>query len=152
MRARTHLQLQNTRWAIERVRRWSDRLMGIGPFGIGLDGLLGWIPGFGAVYSVAAGGLLILYGWRGRAAPSVLFQVAMLIAANTASNFIPAAGGLVDMVFTAHKWSADLLLKHMEQTLYVEGNRDLAQTSPQVLALMARIRSGEETRRVVFLS
>ncbi len=152
MHARTLVDLHNARAAIANLRRVSDRLIGLGPFGIGLDGLLGWIPGFGAIYSVGAGAVLLYNGVRVRASPGVLLQVAMLIAANTATNFVPTAGGLVDMLFTAHKWSANLLLGHMDRTVYIEGDREAAKTDPGYLALMDRIRSGEETRRVVFLS
>jgi hypothetical protein len=152
MHARTLVDIHNTRLAIESLRRISDRLIGLGPFGIGMDGLLGWIPGFGAIYSVGAGGLLLYHGWKARASAGVLFQVGMLIAANTASNFIPTAGGLVDMLFTAHKWSANLLLANMDHTLYIEGDRQAAVAAPEYIALMARISSGEERRRIVFLS
>ncbi|HVY34977.1 MAG TPA: DUF4112 domain-containing protein [Caulobacteraceae bacterium] len=151
MHVRTLVDLHNTRLSIERLRHISDRIVGLGPFGIGLDGLLGWIPGFGAIYSVGAGGLLIYHGLRVRASAGVLFQVAVLITANTFSNLIPTAGGVVDMLFTAHKWSANLLLANMDRTLYVEGNRQDAAEAPEYLALMERIRSGEERRRVVFL-
>ncbi len=151
MHVRTLVDLHNTRLSIERLRQISDRIVGLGPFGIGLDGLLGWIPGFGAIYSVGAGALLIYHGMKVRASAGVLFQVAALITANTFSNVIPTAGGLVDMLFTAHKWSANLLLANMDRTLYVEGNRKDAAEAPEYVALMERIRSGEERRRVVFL-
>ena len=151
MHVRTLIDLHNTRLAIESLRRISDRLVGLGPFGIGLDGLLGWIPGFGAIFSLGAGGLLIYHAWRARASAGVLFQVSALIAANTLSNFIPTAGGLVDMLFTAHKWSANLILANMDHSLYIEGDRAAAENAPEYLALMDRIRSGEERRRVVFL-
>lgn len=151
MRVRTLVDLHNTRLAIESLRRVSDRLVGFGPFGIGLDGLLGWIPGFGALYSVGAGGLLIYHGWKARASAGVLFQIVVLIGANTLSNFIPTAGGLVDMLFTAHKWSANLILANMDRSLYIEGDRAAAVDAPEYKALMDRIGSGEERRRVVFL-
>lgn len=155
MHVRTLVDLHNTRLAIENLRRVSDRLVGLGPFGIGLDGLLGAIPGlgefFGAIYSVGAGVLLFYHGWRGRASAGVLFQVGFLIAARTLSNFIPIAGGLVDMLFTAHRWSADLILANMDRSLYIEGDRAEAERSPEYAVLMDRIRSGEERRRVVFL-
>ena len=42
----------------ERIKRLSDRLVGVGPFGLGLDGVLAWIPGAGTAYSAVAGLLL----------------------------------------------------------------------------------------------
>ena len=151
MRARTLLDLHNARVAIQGLRRVTDRLIGVGPFGVGLDGVLGWIPGVGAVYSVGAGTALLYQGIKVRAPASLLAQMAFLIGARTASDFIPAAGGLVDMLFTAHTWSADMLLKHMDSTFYVEGDPDEAKRMPEFAELMARIRSGDEKRRVVFL-
>ena len=44
--------------AAERIKRLSDRLVGIGPVGIGLDGVLAWVPVAGTAYSLGAGGLL----------------------------------------------------------------------------------------------
>ena len=152
MPLRTLDEVYRARRSIERVRHVSDRLIGVGPFGVGLDGLLGWIPGFGAVYSIGAGGFLLFHGARVRAPLSVLAQVAVLIGANTLSNFVPTAGGLVDMLFTAHKWSANLLLRHMDNTLYVEGERREAERSPEYRALMEQVRAGQERRRIVFLS
>jgi hypothetical protein len=60
----------------ERVKRLSDRLVGIGPFGIGLDGVLAWVPVVGPLYSVAAGGLLLIHGVRGGAPPWTLARMA----------------------------------------------------------------------------
>ena len=39
---------------VEGVKKLSDRVIGLGPFGVGLDGLVTWIPGLGIVYSVGA--------------------------------------------------------------------------------------------------
>ena len=44
---------------VEGVRKLSDRAVGVGPFGIGMDGLLTWIPWVGDVYTVGAGGWLM---------------------------------------------------------------------------------------------
>ena len=155
MPVRTLVDLHNTRLAIEGLRRVSDRLVGMGPFGIGLDGLLGAIPVLGeflgAIYSVGAGVMLVFHGWRARASAAVLFQVAVLVSLRTLSNFIPFAGGVVDMLFTAHRWSADLILANMDRSLYIEGGRAAAERAPEYHALLERIRSGEERRRVVFL-
>lgn len=151
MAVRTLIDLHNTRLSIERIKRLSDRVVGLGPFGIGLDGLLGWIPGFGALYSVAAGAALIHQGVKARASSGVLLQALVLLGANTASNFVPVAGGAMDMLFTAHKWSADLLLGQMDKTLYIEGDRASAAGSAEYAALMERVQSGVERRRIVFL-
>ena len=52
---------------VEGVKKLSDRAVGIGPFGIGLDGLLTWVPVVGTVYSLGAAGWLLVQGIRARA-------------------------------------------------------------------------------------
>ena len=65
-----HKEHAHNAWrTAERVKRLSDRLIGIGPFGIGLDGVLAWAPVIGPFYSVAAGGLLVFHGVRAGATP-----------------------------------------------------------------------------------
>ena len=39
------------------IKKVSDRWVGFGPFGIGMDTFLAFIPGAGVAYSVGAGGL-----------------------------------------------------------------------------------------------
>ena len=41
---------------VEGVKKLSDRAVGVGPFGVGMDGLLTWIPVVGDAYTVGAGG------------------------------------------------------------------------------------------------
>ena len=45
----------------ETIKRLSDRLIGIGPFGLGVDGVLAWVPGAGLVYGIGAGALLVAH-------------------------------------------------------------------------------------------
>jgi len=49
--ARSHLDLHNIKNSIDRTKKMSDGIVKIGPFGIGLDGLLGFIPPLGVAYS-----------------------------------------------------------------------------------------------------
>ena len=132
----------------ERIKRLSDKLISIGPFGIGLDGVLAWIPGAGPLYSVVAGGLLLVQAARARASLPTLLTMGGLLLADSAMEVVPVVGSAADMFFTGHKWSANLLLKHLDDTLYVEGAPD----DPAHADVHARIRSGSERRRVVFLN
>ena len=152
MLARTHADLHNIRLGIGKLRSVSDRLVGVGPVGIGLDGILSFVPVVGVVYSAVAAGLLMLEAVRARASSQTLIHMGALLFVDTLLD-VPGAtpfgilSGVADTFFTGHKWSANLLLKHMDDTLYVEGGRD----APGNAALMADIRSGKEKRRVVFL-
>lgn len=61
------------------------------------------------------------------------------------------AGKAADVLFTGHKWSADLLTNHMDDTIYFEGTRKEVQATQEYRDLLARIQAGKEKRRVVFL-
>ena len=153
--ARTPIDIHNHREAIARIGKLSDNIIGIGPIGIGLDGILAWVPGLGQIYSLGAGGFLLLEGYRARVAPIVLVQAAALILARTAidnGNLIPGVGiasSLVVDLFRGHRWAARLLTKAIDETLYLEGPWN--PTSPAYLDALARVRRGMEKRRVVFL-
>ena len=152
MIARTHQDLEGVRRTVTRLRKLSDRLIKIGPLGVGLDGALSFFPLAGVIYSVGAGGLMMLQGYRARAPKGVLIRMGALLFVNTLLD-VPGGtplgifSGLADTFFTAHKWAADLLLKSMDETLYVEGGP----ASPEYAQRLADIRAGREKRHVVFL-
>jgi hypothetical protein len=154
MVVRSHRQLQGLRTSVERVRKWSDRVWGVGPFGLGLDGVLAWIPGAGAAYSVGAGGFLLWQAWRAHAPPTTIARMAALIAADSLTDMIPIplAPAVADMLFTGHKWAADTLLKHLDETLYYEGTRAEADTDPAFRKHLDAL-AGERRRpkRIVYL-
>ena len=152
MIARSHQDLEPVRRTVTRLRKLSDRLIKIGPLGVGLDGALSFFPLAGVIYSAGAGGLMLLQGYRARASMGVLIRMGGLLFVNTLLD-VPGGtplgifSGLADTFFTAHKWAAGLLLKHMDETLYVEG----PSAGPEHAQLLSDIRAGKEKRRVVFL-
>lgn len=149
--AKSHIELHNIRASIERTKKLSDNIIGFGPLGLGLDAILNVVPGAGALYSAGAGLLLIFDGVRARASPMILVQMAGILAVDTVAPLAGNLGKIADVLFTGHKWSADMLLKHMDETIYFEGKREEVQGSSEYRDLMARIRAGKEKRRVVFL-
>ncbi|HLK23562.1 MAG TPA: DUF4112 domain-containing protein, partial [Caulobacteraceae bacterium] len=58
-------------------------------------------------------------------------------------------GGLFVDVFRGHRMAAKLLVRAIDDTVYIEGapGRD----HPDYAEVLSRIRSGQERRRVVFL-
>jgi hypothetical protein len=58
----------------ERIKRLSDGLVQIGPFGLGIDGVLAWVPGAGPIYSGGAGGLLIYEAIQAGASTATLVR------------------------------------------------------------------------------
>ncbi len=154
---RTHQEVVNARRAIERIGKLSDNIVGVGPFGIGIDGMLAWVPGLGDIYSIAAGGMLLFMGFRARAPIGVMMQVAALVGLRTLIGaaaipllgpLYPISGAVVDL-FRGHKMSADLLSKTIDGTLYVEGTRHDLQTDPGLAEEVALARA--EGDRIVFL-
>jgi len=151
--ARSHADLHNIRLSVDRIKNISDRIIGVGPVGIGLDGILAWVPGAGALYSIAAGSMLVFEGVRARAATGVLIHMGALLVVDT---LLDVPGGnpiaaVADALFTGHKWAANLLVKHMDETIYIEGTRETVKARPEYIDLMARVRAGKEKRRIVFL-
>ena len=153
--ALTPADIEQRRAMIERIGRLSDSLIRIGPWGIGLDGILAWIPGLGELYSVGAGGLLLLEAYRARVHPLVMAQAAAIIAVRTFVDFgnvIPIVGigsSLIVDLFRGHRWAARMLARSIDETIYLQGPPD--PVSPAYLDALARIRRGEGKRRVVFL-
>ena len=155
MLARSEVDLHNIRVGVERIHKLSDRLIGLGPFGVGLDGVLSLlpIPLVGVIYSGAAALALLVQAVRARASPGTLIHMAVLLTIDTLLDVpagIPLIGqisGIADTLFTGHKWSANLLLRHMDETIYLEGARH----DPEHAELMERVRARREKRRVVFL-
>jgi hypothetical protein len=98
----------------ERIKRLSDRLVGVGPVGLGLDGILAWVPVAGTVYSLGAGGLLLVEGMRGGASLLTLGRMAAYLAVDSASSTVPVAGWAVDTLFPGHLMAAKALQKDIE--------------------------------------
>ncbi len=142
-------QVHHARQSIVRVGKLADSLVRFGPFGIGLDGLLTWIPFVGAAYSIGAGAALLGYGLRARAPIVSLAQVLAIVLARSGVGEVPLAGQIAVDLFRGHKWAADVLVKAIDQTLYVEGPKDTA--SPAYAEVMARLKADRQKRRVVFL-
>jgi len=98
----------------ETVKRLSDRLIGIGPFGIGLDGVLAWVPGVGLAYGLGAGGLLLYHAVQAKASPGTLARMAAYLAADNLSDTVPMLGWAVDTLFPGHLMAAKALQKDIE--------------------------------------
>jgi hypothetical protein len=109
--------LQAIRRSVERIGRASDSLVRVGPFSLGLDGVLSWIPGVGEAYSGVAAALILVQGARARAPLPVLLAAAGLMAGRTAITAIPLAGPAVSDVFLAHKWAARLIVRAIDRKL-----------------------------------
>ena len=138
-------------WAnVEGLKKLSDRVVGIGPFGVGLDGLLTWVPWAGDAYTVGAGAWLLMQGVRAKASPATLIRMAGYLAADTATAAVPFVGAVVDTIFVAHALAAKALQKDIESTHWVEANERDAHASGEH---ERHVREGRAAgkRRVVYL-
>jgi hypothetical protein len=93
----------------ERIKRVADRLIGLGPFSIGLDGLLAPVPVAGTLFCLGAGIWLIAEGLKAGASPYTLARMVFYIAVRTISSVIPIEGWFVDIFFRAHMMAANAL-------------------------------------------
>jgi hypothetical protein len=102
-------------WRVaERVKRLSDDLIPLGFFGIGLDGVLAWVPGANLLYSVGAGALLVFEGVRGQASAFTLARMVAYVAVNSALAEVPILGWAMDTLFRGHLMAARALQKDIE--------------------------------------
>ncbi len=162
--ARSHVEVSNARGAIERLGKLSDNIVGVGPVGIGLEGILEFIPVVGEIYSLAAGGVMVLQGMRARVPFFTLVWCTILILLRTAIGAlddIPILGFFTGMglagdvaagLFRAHRMSAQMMVKAIDEALYIEGRRGHTPAHPDDASALAEVRAGRDRRRVVFLS
>ena len=114
-------ELQDIRKRVEQVAKLSDGLVKIGGLRLGLDGVLAWLPGVGEVYSTAAGGYILYQGVRAGVPLTTLAQCGALLIGRTGITAVPLAGPLAADFFTAHRWSAKMVLKAIDRKLAVMG-------------------------------
>lgn len=98
----------------QRIKTLSDRLIGIGPFGIGLDGILAWIPGFNLAYGLGAGAFLLNEAVKAQAKPLTLARMVAVLAFDNLTDLVPIAGDAVDFLFPGHLLAAKALQKDIE--------------------------------------
>jgi hypothetical protein len=95
----------------------SDSLVRFGPFRLGVDGALSWVPGLGEAYSIIAGGFIIVQGLRAGVPLHILLLCTGLMASRTTISAIPLAGPVAADLFTAHRWSAKLVIRAIDAQL-----------------------------------
>lgn len=99
----------------DKIRQLSDRLVGVGPFGLGIDGVLAWVPGAGTIYSVGAAGLLISEALQAGVSRKTLTKMAIYLGVDSVSSGVPVFGWAVDTLFPGHAMAAKALMKDVAQ-------------------------------------
>jgi hypothetical protein len=95
----------------EKIKRVADRLVGLGPFSIGLDGLLACVPVAGTLFSLGAGVWLIVEGLRAQASVFTLARMSLYVGFRTLVSVVPIEGWFVDILFRGHMMAARALQK-----------------------------------------
>jgi len=136
---------------VEGVKKLSDRIVGIGPIGIGLDGVLAWIPGVNIAYGIGAGAVLMAFAVQAKASPATLTRMLAYLAADNLTDAVPVVGWAVDTVFPGHLMAAKALQKDIESTHWVEASEREARASGEHERHVADMRRNPGLRRVVYL-
>lgn len=99
----------------ERVKQLSDRVVGFGPWGLGVDGVLAWVPVAGTVYSVGAAALLLTEAVQAGASRQTIGRMAAYLGLDSVASGVPLIGWAIDTLFTGHAFAARALQKDIER-------------------------------------
>lgn len=151
MARRTIRDIERIWSGVEGIRKLSDRVVGIGPFGFGLDAVLTWIPVVGTTYTVGVSGWLLYQAVQARATPATIAKMVGYLAFDTATGTVPLIGDVVDTFFTGHLFAARVLQKEIESTHWVEADEASSRASGEHDRHLQTIRSKPHLRRLVYL-
>ena len=106
---------EQTRRRLARLAWLLDNSIGIPGtrFRIGLDPLIGLIPGLGDLAGVLLSSYIVREAARVGAPPSVLGRMIFNVALESTIGLIPLVGDLFDAVYKANQRNIDLLESHM---------------------------------------
>lgn len=85
------------------------------PLRIGVDALLGLIPGAGDLAGAALSGYIILTAYRNSVPPSVLWRMLANVAIDTAVGAIPVLGDLFDVAWKSNTMNVQLLERYLAE-------------------------------------
>jgi hypothetical protein len=114
-------ELQSIRDNVARLGKLSDGLFRLGPFRLGLDGALAWVPGLGELYSAGAATYILVQGYRAGVPAATLATCAALLFGRTIVTAVPIAGPLAADMMTAHRWSSKLVVRAIDAKLAAAG-------------------------------
>jgi hypothetical protein len=108
---------------VERLAYWLDdryRLPGT-RFRIGLDGLVGLIPGVGDAVTSTLTAYIIYEAWRLGVPTSMLARMLANLGIDTVVGIVPVVGDLLDIGFKANRRNLRLLHRHLSERGVIEG-------------------------------
>ncbi|HJR34694.1 MAG TPA: DUF4112 domain-containing protein [Gemmatimonadales bacterium] len=105
--------------SLERLRRYADwldsgiRIPVLG-WRIGLESILGLVPGVGDATGAILGGWVVVEAVRGGARPATLIRMLMNLALDAIAGAVPLVGDLFDFVWKANSRNIALLERHQQ--------------------------------------
>lgn len=148
---KTVADVENVWLSVERIKKISDRVVAFGPFGMGLDAILTWIPGLGTIYTVGAGAWLVILGLRVKAGPGTLARMLGYLTVDTITGTVPIAGDAIDALFPGHLLAAKALQKHIESTHWIEMSEREARDQGVHDTHRAEMKQDRKLKRVIYL-
>jgi len=108
---------RDVRRRAERLSRLLDSAIAIPGtrFRIGLDALIGLIPGIGDALGVIIGAWFLLEGARAGAPPALLARMIGNLLVDLLAGFVPVVGDIADAWFKANRRNARLLGEHLDR-------------------------------------
>ena len=101
--------------AAERIAHLFDAQFRIGPVPIGLDAIIGLIPGVGDLISGAVGVYFLKVGGQIGLPKTKRAVMVANLAVDTLIGMIPVAGDVFDIAFKAHRRNAAILRRHLDK-------------------------------------
>lgn len=142
---------------VEGMKKLSDKVIGLGPFGIGLDGLLTWVPVVGTVYSVGGAGWLLVQAAKVKASPGTFARMIAYLGLDSLTTmvgeipFLDFVPSVADVLFRGHLMAATALQKDIQTTHWVEASERDARASGEHEGHIAEMRRRGGLRRVTYL-
>lgn len=102
---------------VDRLAYWLDerfRLPGTG-IRVGLDGLIGLVPGVGDAATAAVGAYILAEAWGLGAPRGVLAHMVFNLVVDAAVGSVPVFGDVFDVGWKANRRNVDLLRRHLGQ-------------------------------------
>jgi len=109
---------------LRRLGEWLDNVVRVPGtrFGIGLDGLIGLIPGIGDAVGAALAGYIVIQAARLGASRATLVRMLLNIGVDTVIGAIPAVGDIFDFGWKSNTRNLALLHAHLERPAAVRAS------------------------------
>jgi hypothetical protein len=116
-------QVQAALRRVEQLAYWLDdhyRLPGT-RFRVGLDGIVGLIPGIGDAVTSTLTAYIVYEAWRLGVPSSMLARMLANLGIDTVVGVVPLVGDLLDIGFKANRRNLKLLHRHLTERGVIEG-------------------------------